>query len=200
MIPRARGSAHCNFRPHLSRSVSSIFGQREPWQTFLGEKLLCRFKSSGVLKRERADMKMYIRRAFTFACQGGPAPSAETAQPARGRIEPGYLPLDHGIGVTSEYDENRNGRAAMLAATLTMAPRHPLWFTIGDKSHGPAKTPALGLVAHLGIPCLRLFSRSLMRKGRRPSHLAKPCSNHAQAEGARADKNRRRVLSVQEAS
>jgi hypothetical protein len=144
--------------------VSSIFGQREPRQAFLGEKLLRRFKSSSVLERERADMKMYIRRAFTFTRQGGPASTAETAQSAGGRIEPGYFPLGHGVGVTSEYDENGNGRTAMLAAALAMAPRHPLWFTSGDKSHGPAKTPALNLVNHLGIPPLRRFSPSLNRK------------------------------------
>jgi len=150
--------------PHLSRSVSSILGQREPWQAFLGEKLLRRFKSSSVLERERADMKMYIRRAFTFTRQGGPASIAETSQSAGGRIEPGYFPLDHGIGVTSEYDENGNRRTAMLAAALTMAPRHPLWFTRGDKSHGPAKTPALSFGNHLGIPPFRRFSPSLNRK------------------------------------
>lgn len=141
--------------------MSSIFGQREPWQTFLGEKLLRRFKSSGVLKRERADMKMYIRRAFTFTRQRGPTSSAETAQSAGGRIKPGYLPLGHGIGVTSEYDKNGNGRTAMLAAALTMAPRHPLWFTGGDKSHRPTETPALSLITHFSIPPLRLFGESL---------------------------------------
>jgi len=109
-------------------------------------------------------MKMYIRRAFTFTRQGGPASIAETSQSAGGRIEPGYFPLDHGIGVTPEYDENGDGRTAMLAAALTMAPRHPLWFTRGDKSHGPAKTPALSFGNHLGIPPLRRFSPSLNRK------------------------------------
>ena len=109
-------------------------------------------------------MKVYIRRAFTFTRQGRPASSAETAQPAGGRIEPGDRPLDHGIGVTSEKDENGNGCTAMLAAALTMAPRHSFWFTRGDKSDGPAKTPALSLVAHLGIPPLRLYSQSLNRK------------------------------------
>ena len=107
---------------------------------------------------------MYIRRAFTFTCQGGPASIAETSQSARGRIERGYFPLDHGISVTSEYDENGDGRAAMLAAALTMAPRYPLWFTRGDKSHGPAKTPTLSFGNHLGIPPLRRFRPSLNRK------------------------------------
>ena len=109
-------------------------------------------------------MKMYIRRAFTFTRQGGPASTAETTQSAGRRIESGYFSLDHGIGLTSEYDENGDGRTAMLAAALTMAPRNPLWFTSGDKSHGPAKTPALSLVNHLGIPPSRRFNPCLNPK------------------------------------
>src|SRR5437763_4006330 len=100
-------------------------------------------------------MKMRVRRGFAFARQGGPASCAEAAQPAVGRIEPGYLALGHGPSVTPECDENGNWRTSMLAAALAMSPRHRRGCTLGDKSHRAAKTPALNLVAHLALPSWR---------------------------------------------
>ena len=114
------------------------------------EKLLRGLKFSGVIKREHTDMTMYIRRLHLHTSRWTRI-FAETSQSAGGRIEPGYSPLNHGIGVTPEYNENRDRRAAMLAAALAMAPRHPLWFATGDKSHRPTKAPTLSLAAHLAF-------------------------------------------------
>jgi hypothetical protein len=113
----------------------------------------CRLKPGGLI--ESADMKMrFSRRAFTFARQGGPAPCAESAPPAGGRIELRYLPFGYRISVTPECHEHRNRRTAMLATALAMAPRHPFRFTGCDKSHCAAQTPALNFVAHLAsFPC-----------------------------------------------
>src|SRR5262249_54936824 len=137
------------------RSGSSAVGRRKPRQAFLRKELRRRCKPGGVIECERADMKMRVRRAFSLARQGGPASCAESAQPARRRIEPDYLALGHGPSVTPEGDENGNRRTAMLAAALAMAPRHRRGCTLGDKSHRAAKTPALNLVAHVAIPSLR---------------------------------------------
>jgi hypothetical protein len=155
--PRGAELDRNHFRQGRSgdRSGSSTVGRRKPRQAFLRKKLRRRYKPSGVIECERADMKMRVRRAFTFARQGGPASCAEAAQPAGRRIESGYLALGHGPSVTPECDENGNRRTAMLAAALAMAPRHRRGCTPGDKSHRAAKTPALNLVAHLAIPSLR---------------------------------------------
>ena len=127
-----------------------------------------RLKPGGLI--ESADMKMrFSRRAFTFARQGGPAPCAESAPPAGGRIELRYLPFGYRISVTPECHEHGNRRTAMLATALAMAPRHPLRFTGGDKSHCAAQTPALNFVAHLAIVPLSRNRDHFVDRGMRPS-------------------------------
>ena len=142
-----------------------------------------RFKPGGLI--ECADMKMHFRRAFTFARQGGPAPCAESAQPAGRRIELRYLPFGHRISVTPECHEHGDRRTAMPATALAMAPRHPYRFTGGDKSHRAAQAAALNSVRSSCRPSLiRFLGRSRHRRQAavstgRPAafHSGKPSSN-----------------------
>lgn len=97
-------------------------------------------------------MKMHFRRAFAFACQGGPASCAEPAQSAWRRIEFRYLPNGYCVRVALECHEYRDRCAAMLATALTMAPRDTDRSAGGDKSHRTAQAPTLNLVTHRAIP------------------------------------------------
>src|SRR4051794_22985885 len=108
----------------------------QPGQAFFREYVPRRLKSGGVI--ERADMKMHFRRAFTFARQGGAAFGAEAAQPTGRGVEFRNLPFGHFVCVMPEPDEHGDRGAAMPAAALAVAPRHPRWLPGCDKAHRTA--------------------------------------------------------------
>jgi hypothetical protein len=154
--PRGAELDRNHFRQGRSgdRSGSSTVGRRKPRQAFLRKKLRRRYKPSGVIECERADMKMRVRRAFTFARQGGPASCAEAAQPAGRRIESGYLALGHGPSVTPECDENGNRRTAMLAAAWQWHHATAVGAPLATNRTAPQRhRPSIWLLILPSLPC-----------------------------------------------
>jgi hypothetical protein len=141
-------AAHINLDQCIEhRSVPGTLRQMQPWQAFFRKYVPRRFKPRGLI--ERANMKMRFSRALPFARQSGPAPCAEAAPPAGGRIELRYLPFGYRISVAIESHEHGDGRTTVPPTALAMAPRHPSRFTGGNKSHCAAQAPALNFIAHL---------------------------------------------------
>jgi len=119
----------------------------QPWQPFFREDMPRRFEPGGGVKG--ANMKMHLRRPFAFACQGGAASCAESAQPAGRRIELRYLSFSHLIGIMAESDKDRDRCATVPATALAMTPRYACRFADSNKSHRTAKASAWNLFVHL---------------------------------------------------
>ena len=98
-----------------------------------------------------ADMEVRFGRqrpAQAFAGQCRPAPGTKSPPgSARRGIELGDLTFADGIGAALERDEDGNGRAAMLAAALTMAPIDAFRLPRCDKPHRTAQAAAFELLS-----------------------------------------------------
>ena len=116
-----------------------VLAQMQPRHAFFRKYVSCWLESRSLI--ECADMKMHFRRAFAFARQGGPAPCAETAQPAGRRVELRYLTFGDRIGVTPECHEHGDRRTAMLATALAMAPRHRIGSPVATNRTAPQRHP-----------------------------------------------------------
>ena len=110
---------------------------------------------------EYSDVEMGFRRqwsAQTFAGQCRPAPRTKSPPgSSRRRIELSYLPFGDRVGRAIERDKNRSRRAAVLAATLTMAPIHSFGLAGRNKTDGTAQATTFELVgcgAHTLIPLI----------------------------------------------
>src|SRR6266404_4759326 len=117
----------------------------------------CRLKSRGFVKC--TDMEMGLgRQGLALARQRRPAFGAESPPPTRRRIELCYLTFGNGIRRAVECHEDGDGRTAMLATTLAMAPSHRFRLTGGDEADRAAQAATLKLIAHGTEPPLHRFA------------------------------------------
>src|SRR5262249_55215294 len=109
------------------------------------------------------------RQPRAFAGQCRPAPGAEPAPgSSRCRIELGYLALGDCISRVLECDKDRSGCAAMLAATLAMAPIDAFRSTSRNKTDGTAEAATfepVGRASHDPILQLRHRVPSTVSRG-----------------------------------
>ena len=135
-------------------SVRSLSGRplahRHPRQVLFGEYVPGWPKLAGAVKC--ADIEMRLgRQAHGFASQCRAAPDAKPAPgSSRRRIELRYLTFSDRISGVLECDKNRSRCAAMLTATLAMAPIYAFRLTCRSKTHGAAEalTLLVGRAAH----------------------------------------------------
>jgi hypothetical protein len=101
---------------------------------------------------ECTDMEMRFRRQWptqAFAGQGRAAPGTKPApRSSRRRIELHYLTLCDRISGVIKCDKNRSRRAAVLAATLTVAPIHPFRLTGRNKTDRAAQATTFELLGY----------------------------------------------------
>jgi hypothetical protein len=120
---------------------------------------------------ECADMEMRFRRqwpAQAFAGQRRAAQGAKAAtRSSRRRIELRNLTSCHRISRVFECDKNRSRGAAVLAATLTMAPIHSFRLTSRNKTNRTAQATTFELVG-CGTHNLILSSWSARRLTQHP--------------------------------
>src|SRR4029077_20290741 len=140
-----------------------------PRQALLRKYVPCRLKSCGFVKC--ADVEMRFRRQeLAFARQRRPACGAKSPPPTRRRIELCYLTFGNGIRRAVECHEDGDGRTAMLATTLAMAPSHRFRLTGSDEADRAAQAATLKLIAHGTAPPLHRFAS----QGSHGQHSAGP--------------------------
>jgi hypothetical protein len=101
---------------------------------------------------ECTDMEMRFRRQWptqAFAGQRRAAPGTKSApRSSRRRIELRYFALGDRISRVFECDKNRSRRAAVLAATLTVAPIHAFWLTGRNKTDRATQATTFELLGY----------------------------------------------------
>jgi hypothetical protein len=133
-------------RKNLLSRTRALTSHMHPRQVLLREYMPRRLKVGCAI--ECADIEMrFGRQPCAFAGQSRPAAGAKPAPcSSRRRVEFGYFTLGYRISHTFKGDKHRSGRAAMLAATLTMAPVDALWLTSRHKTDCTTQTTSFELV------------------------------------------------------
>ena len=119
----------------------------QPRQALLRENVPRRSKSCGLIKSADVEMR-FSWQGLAFARQRRPAFGAKAPPPTRRRIELGDLTFGHAVGGAVECHEDRDGRTAVLPATLAMTPNHRFRLTSSHEADRAAEAAALELFAH----------------------------------------------------
>jgi len=110
--------------------------------------VLGRLKSRGLIDCTDVEMRFTRRRQLAFAGQRRSAAGTETPPSTGRRVELGNRTLGNGISAAVERRENGDGRAAVLPATLAMAPHNGIRLTHGDEAHSAAQAAAFESIGH----------------------------------------------------